>query len=212
MIPAPVVIVGAGPAGLAAAGALKQKGVSSTILEAGDSVGTSWRSHYERLHPHTERDLSNLPGRPIPAEMGKWVARADLVAYLEDYARHFQLEVRFGTRVEKVTRKRDGTWCVHTGEGAREELLHSSRYRSADPYRGPRRPQARRRAAGQWRRHQPQRARFALHRLRGLAGRAAAADPDRRRRDLRGGGGGSEGGRMNHPAMAYRVAADHHIW
>jgi len=163
--PTPVVIVGGGPAGLAAAGALKQKGVSSTILEAGESVGSSWRGHYERLRLHTVRGLSNLPGRPIPAEMGKWVARADLVAYLEDYATHFQLEVRFGARAEKVTRERAGGWCVHTGtdelaaqtlvlatgynrrpvlpdwpgrEGFEGALLHSARYRNAEPYRGKR--------------------------------------------------------------------------
>jgi cation diffusion facilitator CzcD-associated flavoprotein CzcO len=162
-MPNPVVIVGAGPAGLAAAGALKQKSVQSTLLEAGDAVGTSWRHHYERLRLHTVRGLSGLPGLPIPAEMGKWVARADLVAYLEEYAKHFQLEIRFGTHVEKITRESAGGYCVQVAKGElaadtivlatgynrrpvlpdwpgrdsfEGDLLHSSRYRKAEPYRG----------------------------------------------------------------------------
>ena len=97
-----VIIVGGGPAGLAVAGALKQRGIASTILEQGENVGTSWRHHYERLHLHTVRSLSALPGRPIPAEMGRWVAREDLVRYLEEYAAKFDLEIRFGTEVTRI--------------------------------------------------------------------------------------------------------------
>ena len=59
-----VVVIGAGPAGLAAAAAATFRGLMVEVLEAGRSVATSWRSHYDRLHLHTTRALSGLPGMP----------------------------------------------------------------------------------------------------------------------------------------------------
>jgi putative flavoprotein involved in K+ transport len=123
-----VIVVGGGPAGLAVGGALKGSGIASTILERGENVGSSWRGHYERLHLHTVRRLSALPGQPIPAEMGRWVAREDLVRYLEDYAARFGLEIRFGTEVTRVEATdpnhlppgSDSRWAVRTSKGDRE--------------------------------------------------------------------------------------------
>ena len=60
-MPEPVVVVGAGPAGLAVAGALRARGVETRILEADKAVGSSWRRHYDRLHLHTDRGHSGLP-------------------------------------------------------------------------------------------------------------------------------------------------------
>ena len=125
-----VIVIGGGPAGLAVAGALKRRGIASTVLEQGDSVGTSWRSHYERLHLHTVRSLSALPGQSIPAGMGKWVARDDLVRYLEDYAARQELEIRFGTQVTRIDATdphhlppgSDSRWVVRTARGDREAV------------------------------------------------------------------------------------------
>ena len=67
-----VVIVGAGPAGLAAAATLRARGIDTTIIERG-RVGEPWRSRYDRLHLHTIRSLSHLPGYRFPASSaGGW--------------------------------------------------------------------------------------------------------------------------------------------
>ena len=55
-----VLIVGAGPAGLAAAGALAHLGLKALILER-DCVGSSWRGRYDRLRLNTSRWTSKLP-------------------------------------------------------------------------------------------------------------------------------------------------------
>src|SRR5262245_16994580 len=96
-----VVVVGGGPAGLAAAGALKQVGVEARVLDRGARVGDSWRAHYDRLHLHTARRLSALPGLAIPRAYGQWVARDDVVRYLEAYAAHHALRVESGVSVER---------------------------------------------------------------------------------------------------------------
>jgi putative flavoprotein involved in K+ transport len=76
------------------------------VLERSDGVGASWRGHYDRLHLHTVRWLSHLPGYKLPRRYGNWVSRDDLVEYLEDYVRTHDLDVRTGVDVERL--ERDG--------------------------------------------------------------------------------------------------------
>jgi putative flavoprotein involved in K+ transport len=136
--------------------------VPALVVERADAVAPAWRTHYERLHLHTVRWLSHLPGYPIPRRFGRWVARDRVVEYLEGYARHHEIDVRFGTDVRRIDRDPAG-WrlsveggdlvaphvVVATGhnhkrfmpdwpgrEGFEGELLHSKSYRSAEAYRG----------------------------------------------------------------------------
>ncbi len=62
----PVYVIGGGPGGLAVAAALRTRGVRAVVLEKSERVGASWRGHYDRLHLHTTRRLSALPGLAIP--------------------------------------------------------------------------------------------------------------------------------------------------
>lgn len=137
-------------------------GVDAVVVERADAVAPAWRSHYERLHLHTVRWLSHLPAYPIPRRYGRWVARDDVVAYLEDYARRHRLNVRCGVTVERLDRE-DGRWRVRTSagdvlatyvvvatghnhtpvipdwpgrDGFNGELVHSKDYRSAERYGG----------------------------------------------------------------------------
>ena len=99
-----IVVVGGGPAGLAAAAALKSAGVASRGLERAGEIGASWMAHYDRLHLHTVRWLSALPGMPIPRAYGARVARDDVVRYLKDYAAHHALDVALGVDVQRIER------------------------------------------------------------------------------------------------------------
>jgi putative flavoprotein involved in K+ transport len=159
---AEAVVIGAGPGGLAAAAMLQRAGVDTCVVDRAGAVADSWRHHYERLHLHTVRWLSHLPGYPIPRRYGKWVARADVVRYLESYAAFHHLDIRLNYEVTRIDRDRDG-WLVrspqgdvpatyvvvatghnHTpvlpdwpgADGFTGELLHASRYRDAAPYAG----------------------------------------------------------------------------
>ena len=102
--PAPVaaLIVGAGPAGLATAACLRQRGIEALVLEAGPSLGTAWRSHYDRLHLHTVKEESHLPGVPFDEALPRYVSRADVVAYLEAYAARFSIVPRTGEVVRRI--------------------------------------------------------------------------------------------------------------
>lgn len=110
------IIVGAGPAGLACAGTLRMAGVSAIVLERADAVGSSWRRHYDRLHLHTHRRHSGLPGMPMPAHYSSYPSRDAVVAYLETYAAYFGIAPRFGTTVKRVVH--GAPWIVETDHGA----------------------------------------------------------------------------------------------
>ncbi|MEU9237563.1 flavin-containing monooxygenase [Streptomyces subrutilus] len=104
----PVVVIGAGPSGLATAAMLRRAHVPVVVIERADRIGNGWRAHYDHLRLHTPRRLSSLPGFPVPRSAGTWVTRDDWATYLERYAVHHRLDVRTGTHVQRVTLGRPG--------------------------------------------------------------------------------------------------------
>jgi putative flavoprotein involved in K+ transport len=155
-----VVIVGAGPAGLAAAAMLQAHQIDAVLLERGRRIGEPWLARYDRLHLHTIRWLSDLPGYRIPSNFGRWVARDDFVKYLEQYAAHHHLEPRFAVEATRIDRE-NGRWIVRTSTGTIRArvvvvasgytrvpyrpqwpgafdgpIVHSVEYRNPQPYRG----------------------------------------------------------------------------
>jgi putative flavoprotein involved in K+ transport len=66
--------------------------------------------------------LSGLPGLPIPRSFGRWVARDDLVRYLEAYGRHEGVAPELNVTVTRVDRADDpdsARWIVRTDAGDR---------------------------------------------------------------------------------------------
>jgi cation diffusion facilitator CzcD-associated flavoprotein CzcO len=113
-----VIIVGAGAAGLATGACLKMRGVEPLILEAGAAPGTTWRSLYDRLHLHTVKRLSGLPGYPFPRRMARYPSRDEVVAYLAAYAKRFDLRIVTNYPVTAARREGD-RWIVTTPQGER---------------------------------------------------------------------------------------------
>ena len=72
-----VAVVGAGPAGLAAAGALKRLGVNAMVFERAHDVAAAWRTRHDHLRLNTHRALSHQPGMRIPRSCGPYPSRDD---------------------------------------------------------------------------------------------------------------------------------------
>jgi cation diffusion facilitator CzcD-associated flavoprotein CzcO len=107
------IIVGAGPAGLACGATMRAAGLTVTVLEKADCVGAVWRRHYDRLHLHTDRNHSALPGMAMPSTYPVYPSRAQMIAYLENYAARFAIEPVFDTTVTRIGR--DGPlWRAET--------------------------------------------------------------------------------------------------
>jgi len=158
------VIVGASAAGLAIAASLRKLGKPFRLLEKAPHIGASWRAHYDRLHLHTSKGLSGLPGLAMPRSYPKYPSREQMVAYLEEYSRHFQLQPELSVSVSRIARA-GSAWEVESTSGrftARNvviatgntrvphqpswpgqerfegPILHSSTYRSGTRFRGQR--------------------------------------------------------------------------
>src|SRR5258708_9847025 len=99
-----VVVIGAGPAGLAVGACLRKAGLDFIILEKNQRGGSSWRQRNERLHLHTVKQLSTLPYVPFPASYPRYVPRNHMLDYLETYAATFDLKPQFGETVRTVRR------------------------------------------------------------------------------------------------------------
>lgn len=107
------IIIGAGPAGLAVAACLQQRGLDHLLIDRAAAVGSSWRNHYRRLHLHTVKHHSGLPGLPFPDHYPQYPSRAQVVDYLEAYAAHFDLQPALGEAVTQAQPVADG-WQVQT--------------------------------------------------------------------------------------------------
>jgi Pyridine nucleotide-disulphide oxidoreductase len=157
---AEVVIVGAGPAGLAAAGCLRKARLSFIILERETHLAPSWRRHYDRLQLHTVKQFSSLPHLAFPKSYPRYVSKDLLIEYLETYAERFGIEPRFGELVRSV-RREGACWYVQSTsssirarfvviasgynaepfvpsfagmEAFQGQILHSSSYANAKPF------------------------------------------------------------------------------
>lgn len=109
----PWVIIGAGPAGLCAAGHVRRVGGEPVILEASEAVGGVWRWAPDSLRCLSRRDRDRLPDGTTPTGRGLR-ARADEVrALLRGYAEREAFAIRTGARVERIVRdERRGAWRV----------------------------------------------------------------------------------------------------
>ncbi len=159
-----VVIVGAGPSGIATALSLRDRGLHPLLLDRADKVGASWRGRYERLKLNTHRDYSHLPERPFPPGTPILPSRVDVIEHLERHAHEDGIALRLGTEVHRIDRQ-SGGWRLQTSGGIVDapqvvvatgyehtpvipdwpgkaeftgELVHSADYRNPTPYLGKR--------------------------------------------------------------------------
>lgn len=162
-IHSPILIIGAGPAGLAVAGRLRKADMDFEMLEKTDKIAWSWHNHYDRLCLHTVKQLSHLPFLPFPEEYPLYVPREDLAQYYEDYASHFNIQPNFNEEVLSIRPDKQG-WLTQTVSGKayhsqsvvvatgvnrvpyspqwpgqelfKGEIIHSRNYKNALPFKG----------------------------------------------------------------------------
>lgn len=157
-----VAVIGAGPAGISMALSLRDRGIRPLLVDRVNEVASAWRSRYDVLKLNTGRPFSHLPNRPYPKGTPMFPQRDEVVAHLDHHAREPGIELRLGTRVDRLDRSASG-WRLTTSAGDIEsrqvvvttglqsipvmptlpgidtfngELTHSSAYRNPTPYHG----------------------------------------------------------------------------
>ena len=106
-----VAVIGAGQAGLTMGYELARQDRRFVIFEAADSVGSAWRTRWDSLTLFTPRRYDGLPGLEFPGDPDGYPGRDEVVAYLESYAKTFELPVQLGSPVRSV-RSNDGGFAL----------------------------------------------------------------------------------------------------
>ena len=110
----PVVVIGAGQAGLSVGYHLSRLGIPFVILDSNKRVGDTWRRRWDSLKLFTTAKFDGLDGMPFPAPPDSFPTKDEMADYLETYANHFDLRVENGVTVDRVTRQ-DGRYIVMAG-------------------------------------------------------------------------------------------------
>ena len=103
-------IIGAGPAGLAGAKALKELGIDFDGFEMGNDFGGLWNidnplsTMYESAHLISSRTTTGFSDFPIPEGTPDYPSHKLMYQYFIDYAKHFGLyeNYYFHTKIESV--------------------------------------------------------------------------------------------------------------
>ncbi|MCP5380168.1 MAG: NAD(P)/FAD-dependent oxidoreductase [Novosphingobium sp.] len=95
----PVLIVGAGHAGLILAARLKSMGLDPLIIEKDARIGDVWRKRYHSLTLHNQVFANHMPYLPFPVTWPVWLPKDKLANWLETYADALELNVWTSTEL-----------------------------------------------------------------------------------------------------------------
>ncbi|MFU8849557.1 flavin-containing monooxygenase [Micromonospora sp. SL1-18] len=113
----PVIIIGGGQSGLAAARAALDTGLRPVVLHAGAEPVGSWPDYYDSLTLFSPAGYSALPSMPFDGDPDRYPHRDEVTAYLRRYADALAVDIRTRTRAIAVHARAGGGYLVRTDAG-----------------------------------------------------------------------------------------------
>lgn len=120
-----VLIVGAGPAGLATAACLSQFSIPYVIVERESCSASLWRNRaYDRLKLHLAKEFCELPHMSYPVDAPTYIPKTLFVKYLDDYVERFNIQPKYLTSVESSTYDNDEKcWSIVIHDMAKSTIV-----------------------------------------------------------------------------------------
>ena len=127
-------VIGAGSSGLAAAKNFREAGYDVTILEREDDLGGNWNFGkptarvYRSTHTISSKPGTEYPDFPMPADLPDYPHHTQILQYLRQYAKHFDLLpiIRFQAGVNRAEPVAEGVantrWRVTLENGESREF------------------------------------------------------------------------------------------
>ncbi|MCU0497508.1 MAG: NAD(P)/FAD-dependent oxidoreductase [Anaerolineae bacterium] len=112
-----VLVIGAGPAGLASAYFLQQAGIPYQVVDCSEVIASTWHNLYPSLKLNTTRFLSHLPGRKFPLTYGIFPTGKQYHRYLVQYAQDHHFNLQLGVEVQRI-QPENGGWRVESTLGS----------------------------------------------------------------------------------------------
>lgn len=119
-----LLIIGAGPVGLAMADALRKRGLAYDHVDANNGVGGNWRSGiYKGVHIVSSKRSTAFADYPMPQHYPDFPGQEQMRVYLESYARDRGIlsGIEFGRTVVRATPLTDESWRVLFDDGEERE-------------------------------------------------------------------------------------------
>lgn len=111
-----VVIIGGGQSGLAMGYYLRRTGLSFVILDEQAQPGGSWLHTWHSLKLFSPAEHSSLPGWLMPKTEDEYPGKAQVINYLAEYEKRYNLPVERPVKVKKVVYTPEG-YTIHTTAG-----------------------------------------------------------------------------------------------
>jgi putative flavoprotein involved in K+ transport len=111
-----VLVIGAGPAGIASANALEKAGIRYKVIDRAQVIGSTWDSLYSSLRLNTTRFFSHLPGKRFPLRYGFYPTGRQYHDYLLEFVREHPFNIHLGIEVYRVAPE-GKLWRVETSAG-----------------------------------------------------------------------------------------------
>jgi indole-3-pyruvate monooxygenase len=103
-----VVIVGAGPSGLATSACLSRHSIPYVVLEREDCYASLWKKRtYDRCGLHLAKEFCSLPFMPHPPETSTFLSKDDFLQYIDNYVSRFDINPRYFRSVRSAFYDKD---------------------------------------------------------------------------------------------------------
>lgn len=110
------IVIGGGQSALACAYYLRRSDLNHVLLDANERAGGAWLNAWDSLTLFSPAEHSSLPGWMMPKSEGQFPSRDEVIEYLSEYEKRYEIPVKRGVTVQSVEKNDKGDFIVKTNK------------------------------------------------------------------------------------------------